>query len=126
MLKVKFKLLIGKILTSLLFLLLIGNFAFAGFNSLDRSQLDLPTTEYTKSLLFSNDDDVESFDVDFTPEKDGLEENVEPFLGWCIPTHRFQFQFDCLILEEKEIHYFETPAFYQDVPIWIYTRKILL
>ena len=122
----KSKLVIGKILTSLLFLLLISNFTFAGFSRLNGIQSDNSVSDDDKAAYFCNDDDAESLNVDFTPEKDGLEESVEPFLNWIIHVSDFNFLFEPLFTEEAVVYYYDSPDFYQDIPIWIFTRKILL
>lgn len=122
----KSKLFIGKIFTSLLFLLLVSNFTFAGLSGLDRKNSNHSASDDNKSVYFSNDEDAETLNVDFTPEKDGFEESVEPFLDWFIPVSDFSFHFEPLFTEEIVVHYYDSPDFYQSIPIWIFTRKILL
>lgn len=122
----KSKLVIGKILTSLLFLLLISNFTFAGFSRLSVTTSNSSVSDDDKSVYFCNDVDSETLNVDFNPEKDGLEESIEPFLNWFLPVPAFNFHFESLSLGKGIVYNYDSPDFYQNIPIWIFTRKILL
>jgi hypothetical protein len=123
---VKSKLVIGKILTTLLFLLLVSNFTFAGFSSIEETISTSSVSDDDKFVYFSNDGDVETLNVDFTLEKDGLEESIEPFMNWFIPTSDLNFYFESLSLDKITSPNYDSPDFYQNIPIWIFTRKILL
>ncbi len=122
----KSKLIIGKILTSLLFLLLVSNFTAVGFTSYERQATDHPAPDDDKSFYFWNDEDAGTLDVDFNPQKDGLEEGLELFTCWYVVPSEFKFSVAAEPVEEVRRYSYDPPVFYQDIPVWIFTRKILL
>lgn len=121
----KSKIIIGKSLTSLLFLLLVSNFVAAGFSGYEDRPADVPLSG-DHQVLYCDDESADSLDANFNLEKDEMEEKTKPFSQWFIFSPVFIDQFHLEFKEVVSHQSYERTDFRKSIPIWIFTRKIII
>lgn len=116
-----FKLVIGKILSQLLFVLLISNFSAVGF-SMTKSD-PCHSVDSGGSSSFQN---LTKSIVSFSCEQDGFEEKIEPFLAFILDLEHTCYNFVSNDFENAHVKSIEFTFSFLSVPIWLSIRRILI